>query len=69
MEWAEDRYSYAEQRRREARHARSPWRRHAAWIKSHRWPVRVVIIIAEVGAVYTLFVFGMVLGLVVRFAM
>ncbi len=67
MEFVEDRYSYAEQRRREGRRARSWWRKHVAWIKSHRWPARVVIIIAEVGAVYTLFVFGLLLGLALRF--
>jgi hypothetical protein len=68
MEFVADKYSYAEQRRREARRQQSLWYRHAAWIKSYQWPARVVIVIAEAGTVYALFVFGMVAGLVLWFA-
>jgi len=68
MDFVEDRYSLPERRRRDARAERTLWRRHVRWLRKFEWPARVVIVVAEAGLAYALFVASMVLGLVLRFA-
>ena len=65
MDFVEDRIAYQPWRRRASR---SPWRRHAAWIRRHQWPARVVIVLGEITAAYLCLIGGMVVGLVLRFA-
>jgi hypothetical protein len=64
VEFIGDRYSHAERQRREARAERTLWRRHIRWLRRFHWTAQVVIVIGEVALAYTLFVAGMVLGVV-----
>jgi hypothetical protein len=45
---------------------RSDWRRHAAWLRSHHWTARVVIVTGEITIAYVLFVFGLLVGAGIR---
>jgi len=35
---------------------------HAAWLRSHHWTARVVIVLGEIAIAYLAFVFGLLFG-------
>lgn len=64
--FVEDRYGPSERRRRELAREQVWWRRHLRWIARWPRPLRVIIVLFELAAVYTLFVVGLTLGVAVR---
>lgn len=67
MGWASDRHLITQAQRRSAQREPTPWRQHADFLKKFTWPERACIVLFEITALFLSFVFGLGLGVVVRF--
>jgi hypothetical protein len=65
MQFVEDRYSWQEMQRRRRR---SLWRRHLVWLRQFPPITWLIIIIGEIALAYFSLLFGMFVGLIIRFA-
>lgn len=61
-EFVEDEFSWSQRNEIVMRQTRTLWGKYWVFVGKHRWPARVVLVLATITAIYLAAVFGYLIG-------